>query len=417
MTSSVFASSWSRNTLITCAGWMCAFWFAFGLPQSVPGVPSEDGLYATFQVSRNGELLGEFTARLEFEKAPQTVANFVGLAEGSRSWIDFQKGLRSQKPFYNGITFHRVVAGFVIQAGSPNGAGTDGPGYTFRDEFHPQLRHDKAGILSMANSGLNSNGSQFFVTLDATPHLNGVHSVFGEVIEGMSAVMSVQQGDVIQAVIITRNGMAAEAFDADAQGLPAALGVGTQLLKSEGGFQLNYPLSSNSETFVFHSDDLDTWSELPGRELHAAAPTSSSRDVSAMTNGKAKQFFAAAKVQYPDAIQTPASVTGTVLTLTDQGGFALAFSMSDSSAGSYTFTDSQTHGPFSINFYQWLQEAYRGRFFANIAGALSYEGFPIVQANISFVFSSPAGGVYRGSLINQIGRQFSIAGTFSAAEI
>jgi peptidyl-prolyl cis-trans isomerase A (cyclophilin A) len=148
-----------------------------------PQAPTTDGLYARFTTS-----MGTFHARLDHQHAPRTVANFISLAEGSRPWLDFPRAQLSHRPFYTGITFHRVIAGFVIQGGSPNGQGTDGPGYQFQDEFHPTLRHNQAGILSMANSGPHSNGSQFFITLGPTPHLDGKHTVFGEVIEGLEVV-------------------------------------------------------------------------------------------------------------------------------------------------------------------------------------------------------------------------------------
>src|SRR5690606_34521679 len=137
------------------------------------------GIYAIFQTNR-----GEFTARLYHEQTPTTVANCVGLAEGSRPFIDPAQGL-VQRPFYDGLTFHRVIAGFMIQGGSPNGQGTDGPGYQFGNEFSTALLHNRAGILSMANAGPDTNGSQFFVTVAPTPHLDFKHSVFGEIVEGL----------------------------------------------------------------------------------------------------------------------------------------------------------------------------------------------------------------------------------------
>jgi peptidyl-prolyl cis-trans isomerase A (cyclophilin A) len=134
---------------------------------------------------------GKFTARLFDDKAPKTVENFVSLAEGSREWQDPRSGAAQKKPLYNGVVFHRVIDGFMIQGGDPLGTGTGGPGYKFGDEFHPSLRHDRAGILSMANAGPNSNGSQFFVTLVPTPHLNDRHSVFGEVVAGLDVVQRI----------------------------------------------------------------------------------------------------------------------------------------------------------------------------------------------------------------------------------
>ena len=134
---------------------------------------------------------GRFTIRLFDKEAPNTVANFVELAEGTKPWRDPASGEQRQAPFYDGIVFHRVINGFMIQGGDPLGKGTGGPGYTFADEFHPSLRHDREGILSMANAGPNTNGSQFFITLGPTPHLDRRHSVFGEVTEGIDVVRKI----------------------------------------------------------------------------------------------------------------------------------------------------------------------------------------------------------------------------------
>ena len=131
---------------------------------------------------------GSFTVTLFDEEVPNTVANFVGLAEGTKEWTDPRTKQKTTAPYYNGIVFHRVIEGFMIQGGDPLGQGVGGPGYEFADEFHPRLRHDRAGILSMANRGPNTNGGQFFITLAPTPHLNDRHSVFGEVTSGMDIV-------------------------------------------------------------------------------------------------------------------------------------------------------------------------------------------------------------------------------------
>jgi len=141
------------------------------------------GTYAHFTTSE-----GNFTVQLFEKDAPKTVENFVGLAEGTKEWTDPKTGDKVKKPFYNGIIFHRVIANFMIQGGDPLGVGTGGPGYKIPDEFSSARKLEKAGILAMANSGPNTGGSQFFITLAPTPWLNGKHTVFGEVVEGMDVV-------------------------------------------------------------------------------------------------------------------------------------------------------------------------------------------------------------------------------------
>ena len=135
--------------------------------------------------------LGDFTVELFETQAPKTVANFANLADGSKEWKHPKTGESHKKPFYDGLVFHRIIEGFMIQGGDPLGQGFGGPGYQFPDEFHPDLRHDRAGILSMANAGPNSNGSQFFITLAPTPHLDRKHSVFSRVVEGLDVVKKI----------------------------------------------------------------------------------------------------------------------------------------------------------------------------------------------------------------------------------
>lgn len=164
-----------------------------------------DGLYAKLSTTR-----GDITIKLEHEKTPGTVGNFVGLAEGNLENEAKPQG----KPYYDGLKFHRVIPDFMVQGGDPKGTGVGGPGYQFEDEIHPDLKHDRPGILSMANAGPGTNGSQFFITHVATPWLDGKHTVFGHVVEGQDVVDSIKQGDTIDKVEIIREGESAKNYNA-----------------------------------------------------------------------------------------------------------------------------------------------------------------------------------------------------------
>lgn len=161
----------------------------------------KDGIYALFDTEK-----GNIIVKLEYEKVPMTCANFIGLVEG-------ELNLENEgENFYEGLNFHRVIENFMIQGGCPKGDGTGGPGYTFPDEFDDSLKHDGPGVLSMANAGPGTNGSQFFITHVKTPWLNGKHSVFGKVVEGQDVVNAIKQGDKINTITIERIGKKAEEF-------------------------------------------------------------------------------------------------------------------------------------------------------------------------------------------------------------
>jgi peptidylprolyl isomerase len=164
-----------------------------------------DGVFAKIKTTK-----GTITIRLEHEKAPMTVANFVGLAEGKVKNTAKAEGT----PYYDGLSFHRVIADFMIQGGDPTGTGAGGPGYAFADEIHPDLKHNRAGTLSMANSGPATNGSQFFITHKETAWLDGRHTVFGYVTEGQEVVNAIVQGDKMETITIERIGKEAKKWDA-----------------------------------------------------------------------------------------------------------------------------------------------------------------------------------------------------------
>ncbi|WP_103864543.1 peptidylprolyl isomerase [Aquimarina sp. I32.4] len=165
----------------------------------------QEGLYAKFNTTK-----GSILVNLEYKKTPGTVGNFVGLAEGNLE----NEAIPQGKPFYNGLKFHRVIEDFMIQGGDPEGTGAGGPGYQFDDEIHSDLKHDGPGVLSMANAGPGTNGSQFFITHIETAWLDGKHTVFGKVVEGQEIVNTIEQGDTIDSIEIERVGTEAESFNA-----------------------------------------------------------------------------------------------------------------------------------------------------------------------------------------------------------
>ncbi|TYB77250.1 peptidylprolyl isomerase [Bizionia myxarmorum] len=223
----------------------------------------EDGLYAEFVTNK-----GTMVAKLYYDKVPVTVSNFVALAEGTHPSVSENfKG----KPYYDSLTFHRVIDKFMIQGGDPTGTGSGDPGYKFTDEFHPDLKHSKPGILSMANSGPNTNGSQFFITEVPTQHLDNKHSVFGEVVIGLDVLevisnVAVEPGSnkplqpvVIEKLNIIRKGKAAEGFDAAKvyqEELPKVLDK-QEALKEEAKQKLKESASAAAEAFITKNADLN----------------------------------------------------------------------------------------------------------------------------------------------------------------
>lgn len=281
-------------------------------------LPSEEGLYATFATSQ-----GSFVARLDYDKAPHTVANFIGLAQGTRPWVDFMRGNLSTHPFYDGIIFHRVISGFVIQAGSLNKQGTDDPGYSFGDEFHKELRHDTAGVLSMANAGSNSNGSQFFITLAPTSWLDNKHSVFGHIVEGMNIVEAISNQPTpevydpqfgyttIQSVTITAIGSSATNFkNTPPAGLPLITGTSPTLQRQGGALQLTTPRPAFSKNFIFNSTNLTNWTSYMQQEDRVSS--GSPFEITVAPENESREFYRVVRANY---IPRPQALIGKTLTL------------------------------------------------------------------------------------------------------
>lgn len=172
-----------------------------------PKTDPNDGIFATISTTK-----GDIVLSLEYVKTPVTVANFISLAEGTNPNVKVER--LKGKPFYDGLKFHRVINDFMIQGGDPDGNGSGGPGYSFKDEFVEELKFEKGGVLAMANSGPATNGSQFFITHKETPWLNGKHTIFGHVVSGMDNVNKIVQDDIMTKITITRKGDAAKKFDA-----------------------------------------------------------------------------------------------------------------------------------------------------------------------------------------------------------
>lgn len=368
-----------------------------------------DGIFADFRTS-----MGSFTCRLDYAVAPKAVANFIGLATGERGWLDLNTGLVRTNPFYNGLIFHRVIKGFMNQGGSPNGQGTDGPGYVFTDEFSPAARHDAAGVLSMANSGTDSNGAQFFVTAAATPWLNDVHTVFGRVVGGLDVVMSIngvattsdrpRTNVVVEAVGIRRVGTAAQAFDIHAQGLPTLSNPAFAATLNDTNANLLIGRGPRVDTRLYSSTNLTTWT---ARELGITLDSPLVGGVST-TATNATEFFRVAQVQYAESTLAPPGVVGRTLTMNLRNGAGADLGMitvqfTSANGGTYNYSKGNPANG-TITNYEWDQEAYVGRIWP-----IEYSN--LVAMTIRLNFDSATAGTLTGTAYTA--SPFAISGTFT----
>jgi len=369
----------------------------------LPGAWAQgDGIFAEFTTS-----MGNFTCQLDYTRAPKATANFIGLATGSRPWVDGPTGLVRTNAYYNGLTFHRVIRNFMIQGGSPNGQGTDGPGYAFPDEFDAALRHDGPGVLSMANSGPNSNGSQFFVTVSSQPHLNDVHTIFGHVTSGQTVVDAINQVAtdasskpltpvVVQSVVIQRVGVAAQAFDIGAQNLPVVSSVPLGITAGGGQVSLTFANGLYAENFLATSTNLTNWT---GASLGVDVVLPATNNVPRAMVGPA-QFHALSRVQYPSSTFAPRAVNNRVLTM-ESASFTGPLALTFTSSTSGTFNYDGTAG--TITNYTWIQEIYRGRLWP-----IYYSTLPPMTLRLDF--SSTTSGTFSGTAYTT--PTLAISGTF-----
>src|SRR6266853_680625 len=369
-----------------------------------------NGIFADFTTS-----MGSFTCRLEYAIAPKAVANFIGLATGQRPWLDLPTGVARTNAFYNGLLFHRVVAGFIIQAGSPNGQGTDGPGYVFPDEISPSLRFTNTGILAMANTGTNSNGSQFFITVTNTPYLNDGYTIFGELAGGTNVVIAISQvatnanskpltNVVIENVLIRRIGTAAQAFDIKTQNLPQVTTLPLKIANSSGQISLSYSNRLYADNRLYNSTNLSDWSpQLLGIEISSPVTNTIYRPVDTPS-----RFFSIAQVQYPSSTFAPKTVLGRQVILNFTAGAAgtITNNFDAAGGGTYSYHAGANNSQGTILAYSWTQEAYRGDLWPIYFSALP---FMTLQLN----FTGNAGGIFNGTAYNPPNPSFAVSGTFN----
>ncbi|MFA7368905.1 MAG: peptidylprolyl isomerase [Kiritimatiellales bacterium] len=371
---------------------------------SAVAAPSADGLYATLQTT-----MGDVCFELYYTNVPRTVANFVSLAEGSRSWIDPRDGFISNEPYYNGIIFHRVINGFMIQAGSPKGDGTDGPGYAFEDEFDPALRHDRPGIVSMANSGPDSNGGQFFITVDVYPYGNDMYSIFGSVVEGMSIVYNIAavatdandrplEDVTVTNVFITRNGTDAQNFAVTNQALPEVMPLPIEIANSNG-IKISTGTATSSYQYIYASTNLSDWVEYTSG--YWPVPTGTAE---LSLSSDSRGYFHAARVVYPmDKNRTGSPILHRLVIMV--GSNVVTVEPDGINSGRVT-VDSAPNA--ALTYWEWDPVPVRVRF---ILQSDYYNPF-----GFDLYYTSPTNGTCDVYLYNS-GWQYFGAGTFTDQDL
>jgi peptidyl-prolyl cis-trans isomerase A (cyclophilin A) len=375
---------------------------------SVGSAQYTNGIYAEFNTSR-----GSFTCRLEYATAPKAAANFIGLATGHCSWLDLASAQVKTNPFYNGTTFHRVIAGFMIQGGSPNGLGNDGPGYAFIDEFSPSLRFNSYGVLAMANSGPDSNGSQYFITAtNNTAWLNDLHTIFGRFYGGSNVVHAINHvatdandkpltNVVLQSLNIRRVGTAAQAFDIKAQGLPLVTNLNLKIARAGTNVSLTFSNRLYADNRLYASSNLTSWSGTRlGIEITAPVTNSVTQSAAAPY-----QFFRAMQIQYPSSTWAPKTVYGRTAALTFTNGAAgtLTIVFDSTGGGTYTLTGLPAG---TVDSYSWYQEPYNGELWPIYFSDL-------IPMTLALNFSTTTAGSFTGTAYPDPYTSFPIGGTFT----
>ncbi|EDY81967.1 peptidyl-prolyl cis-trans isomerase, cyclophilin-type domain protein [Verrucomicrobiia bacterium DG1235] len=365
----------------------------------------EDGIYAVF-----GTTSGEFAAKLHYEQAPLTVANFVGLAEGTVLLWDATEKQANSVNYYDGISFHRVISDFMIQGGSPNGLGTDGPGYTIPDEMSADLTHSKAGILSMANSGANSGGSQFFITLAPTTWLDGIHTIFGEIVAGQNIVNAIGSATTdandkpltpitINTVTIVRVGEEAAKFNPLDYDVPNVLFPSIELELDDTQSIARFPRKTNASYLVRHSTDLTDWTVDESLVPDYDAPATHELDLSSNFGTDGKAFVEVTEITNPVTL----NAEGTNLTLNLTGNSEITVSITDTFDGTYTIGENSG----TVTGYYWYPLEDRDQLY------IGFSGLPAMQIYFSWT-TETTGSVFVHVYARGNSPAFNVEGTFEA---
>ena len=371
-------------------------------------------IYADVQVA--GGVNGTFTITLEHLKAPGAVANFIGLATGRRGWLDLKTGAIRYSQFYNGIIFHRVIAGFMNQTGSPAGDGSDGPGYTFRDEFDPTLRHNAAYTVSMANSGRQTNGSQFFITVAATPWLDDVHTVFGRVTAGQTVIDQINATPTaadrpltpiaIQSINI--HGPSLATFNLAPAWLPKLENARPTLTKNGATLTVGHDRLTYSDYVLYHGTSLTAWSRVGIGYFAAVAPPTDVDATAALTDPA--HYFRIARTDYSTCRNTfiPQTIGSKTFTFTSNFPYVSDVVLNASGTGG-TWT-LRTAATGAITTVTYTLAPYTPKIYMKWASTGAF-GF-----DLEFLYTlnqtSANGGTFTGTS-NASGYQNNITGTFT----
>ncbi|MFN0126972.1 MAG: peptidylprolyl isomerase [Verrucomicrobiales bacterium] len=370
-----------------------------------------DGLYASIVMSHGGVNKPPFTAKLHFDKAPMTVGNFIGLASGTKDFIHETAGAVTRRPYFNGITSHRIIDGFMIQTGCPRGTGTGGPGYTFLDEFNPALRHSKAGILSMANSGPHTNGSQFFITVAATPWLDDKHSVFGEVVSGYDeTVLPLSKVPVtgstpvqtvrIESMAIHRAGTAARAFNPAHADLPVVTRLVPPVVSLSGTHCiLHYARNQHCAYELLQTGNLTAWAlgnESLSVESFGPVPDAAQDTFDLVPANSDHRFFRVAEVQYPYPVYAPPTVSGKKITIADPNLATFIHNLTTATTGNYAIVNPALTG--DIGNYFWERTPHGAKLTCYIGGTLRVGNTPVYYLSYTLRLTSATSGTARGAM-------------------